>query len=344
MVDVETEKPKGGTEEKGRSLRAAIILRRTGPVPLEPLAQLYSECRSVPYDEAIHTVVRNGGILLRDATPQETVKFGSLLKTLGIAYTLMPTENLPELKTIQTLSRIRVEQTHIECETIDGGRILIKPENLLLACVTVLKSEDSTVPRYVLTVYSAEPFAGYRFCADIPDVNNLSERARLLLSAVTNLYDFYPRNALNKGIRQLTRFGFSPTAQEHLAFRRLDYLNSYEIWLSYIRYNDIHQVTGVDKGPGISALGRVRFKLQQKEIDTHQERIVETKAMECRSRRLKAVEPVPPHKRARQSQWLPDISVSELLAPVLEETIMLKAAFIIAIISLVIWLFIYSLA
>ncbi|MCX7702606.1 MAG: hypothetical protein N2234_00665 [Planctomycetota bacterium] len=331
------EKEGGGT---GKKLRAAIILRRTGPLPLEQLAQLYSECRGVPYEEATHIVVRNGGILLRDATPEETVKFGNLLKTLGVAFTLMPAENLPELKSIQTLSRIRVEQTQIEGETLEGGRIQIKSDNLLLASVGVLMSEDSSVPRYVLTVYAMEPFAGYRISADIASVENLSDRARMLLAAVTSLYDFYPRNALNKGVRQLTRFGFSQTAQEHLAFRRLDYLNSYELWLSCIRFNDLNQVGSVERGPGISALGRVRFKLNQKEVDSSQERAVETKAMESRSRRLKAVEAVPPYKRVRQSQWLPDVSASDFLAPVLEENVLLKAAFVVALLSLLVWLII----
>ena len=327
-----------------KKVRAAVVLRRAGPVPLEPLAELFSRLREVPFEEAVHAIVRNGGLLLRDASPDEAEQFGKILRKMNIPYTLMPADGLPELSTVKRLRRLSVKKEQIEYETTDGEQVTIKRDELLLASLTILSGEDAETPRYVLTLYRKEPFVGYRLSADVADSRRPSANAEMLRTAVVALHESYPRSALNKGIRQLARFGFKGTPQKHLTFRRLNYLESYELWLAYIRYYDINFITGTKRGQRISALGRVRFSLRRKEIGAEQEKEVETKAMESRSRRLKAVEFIPPQKRAAASRRLPDISAVDFLAPLLEETALLKIALIIAFVCLLVWLFVYSLS
>lgn len=324
-------------------VRAAIVLRRTGPIPLEPFAELYSRLRGVPFEEAAHTIVRNGGILLRDASPYETEEFGRLLRSMRITFSLIPTDSLPELSGVERLERLDVKKERIECDVADGEKLFIEREGLLLASVTALVGDGET-PRYVLTLYSKEPFVGYRISVDVADSKRLSEHAMMFQKAVLNLYRFYPRSALNRGIRQLVRFGFGEEVQRNLTFRRLNYIDFYELWLAYICYYDMKFVTGAKRGRRISALGRVRFRLRHKEVDSEQEKQVEAKAMESRSRRLKAVEPLPPYKRVASPQRLPDVTAVDFLAPLLEETALLKVALIIVFVCLLVGLFIYSLS
>ncbi len=310
----------------GKTL-TALLLRRSGPVPLEKMAETLARLRGWEPEEAPHMVVRSGGVILRDAGPDEVREIGAILRKRHLPFVLIPTDKLPEVTEQSDVDGVEVHPDRITLRRGDA-EVVVPQKDFLLGALCVLSAGAEAAEEWVLSVVTTGPMRVYhkRFRTD---------EEREIRRVITALYDHWPRSQLNRGVRSMARGEDAGTPD--VTFRKTDYLNSYVMWLAYLAYYARHIVGAPRRGLGVSALGRVRFLLERNEVDASVEKKLERRAVESRSRRLRPVGAADTTAVRQRGSRVGVVPEPPALAPLLEESVLLKVAVAAAVVAILIW-------
>jgi hypothetical protein len=221
----------------------AIVVTKSGPLQLMPLARLLSGLRNIELSEAARRLESAGGIVLRDAGGEETDAVAAELNRQDVPFVMIPTRELPELIELAQLFRIRVAVGGLRLRRDDGSHMDIKWNNILaVTCVRLEgQSESAAAPaRLVLSILTREPLACYQLSENVPQgpvqpSSGAYEPKVRFERLGREIYETFTRSLQNKGMRILASYGLKGR-WKGLTFEKPEQVQAYNYWVALLSH------------------------------------------------------------------------------------------------------------
>jgi hypothetical protein len=276
-----------------------------------PLVRLVADLRGLDLAEVAPRIENSGGIVLRDATPEEAEAISHELNRQDVPFVLIPTKELPEVKEIVPLFRVRMGTTGIRLRLQDGRPVDVKWKDILtVTCVRLERQSDGetlTPARLVVSIFTREPFTCYQLSENIPIGMPRSDEAtfepKLRFERVGRaIYETFPHAAQNKGMRILSKYGLGGR-WKGLTFDRVEQVHSYNYWLALLRGHQVEMRGATKPRYSIPWLRRIEFEPEARTVSA---------PTRYRVRAAPVPAPVPsrPPVVISPREWLPDVTWS----------------------------------
>ena len=227
---------------KARALQA-VVATKSGPLQLMPLARLLARLRNLELSEAARRVESSSGVILRDATGDETDTIVEELHRQDVPFVLIPTKELPEIKELAQLFRVRVAVGGLRLRRVDGTHMDTKWNNILAVTCVRLEghSEETAAPaRIVLSILTREPFACYQLSENVPQAptqpsSGAYEPKVRFERLGKEIYETFTKSLQNKGMRILAGYGLKGR-WKGLMFEKPENVQAYNYWVALLSY------------------------------------------------------------------------------------------------------------
>ncbi len=221
----------------------AVVATKSGPLQLMPLARLLLGLRNIELSEAARRLDHSSGIILRDATGEEADAIAEELVRQDVPFVLIPTNELPEIKELTQLFRVRVAVGGLRLRRVDGSHMDTKWNNILaVTCVRLEgRSEEATaLARLVLSILTREPFACYQLSENIPQAPaqpaSAAYRPKVRFERLgSEIYETFTKSLQNKGMRILASYGLKGR-WKGLTFEKIEHVQAYNYWIALLSY------------------------------------------------------------------------------------------------------------
>jgi hypothetical protein len=288
----------------------AVVVTKSGPVQLMPLARLLSGLRNLELAEAARRLESSSGVILRDATGEEADAVAEELLRQDVPFVLIPAKELPELKELTQLFRVRVAVGGLRLRRADGSHMDTKWNNILAVTCVCLdgRSEEAAAPaRLVLSILTREPFACYQLSENVPQ-SAVQPAAAAYQPRVRferlgkEIYEIFTKSLQNKGMRILATYGLKGR-WKGLTFERPEYVQAYNYWIALLSHFKRKHPRSKKTQYTLPWLRRIEF-----EPETAVQRVPAQYRLVTDAAPAPAPTPLPPLLLTPQ-EWLPEESL-----------------------------------